>query len=557
MRIRKQKTPMYLYPSALLRTSDILSGDLSVNIEEPQNTALSTEEQEWLSQKLLSSTPPPSSPSPPLAEDMTKEASLLQRKRKRVNVNHEDEDENFDIEEKEVETYEEEADEEAEEKEREAVLEEGSQVEEAQEETEEQANGAEEEWTYPIAETGLSYRCRNVYLWDESIGCLDRNSVGAGAEGCKLCGVARFNNAEQRAQHFGGKRHALRVELQKPFLVPQQPSFNKEETEKVTEGGVKQKEPKTNEEEQDLEKENQQIAEEEQQHYDETAEEAEGWTDESFENEEQQKNWSKKQRKKKRRQRLRQEAWRKKQEEKTPFGKENYIYWAQRYRLFSRFDQGIQLDKESWYSVTPEVIAVHTAQRVKALGTAHVVVDGMCGAGGNSIQFALHSGCERVIAIDIDAERLLLAQHNAAVYGVAHKIDFIAGDFMQLIPHLKADVVFLSPPWGGPGYKKEELFNLDYITPDYRLALLRTLKHVTRNIIYHLPRNTNYSQVEVLALAAAIYHGDHPSPSLSPPLQQQKDKQKMEMEMEYNFVNNKLNSLTVYLGNFAGGARCQ
>lgn len=39
-------------------------------------------------------------------------------------------------------------------------------------------------------------------------------------------------------------------------------------------------------------------------------------------------------------------------------------YWAQRKRLFSRYDSGIQLDKESWYSVTPEAIAKHHAERV-------------------------------------------------------------------------------------------------------------------------------------------------------------------------------------------------
>ena len=29
-------------------------------------------------------------------------------------------------------------------------------------------------------------------------------------------------------------------------------------------------------------------------------------------------------------------------------------YWAQRYRLFSVYDEGVRLDPESWYSVTPE-----------------------------------------------------------------------------------------------------------------------------------------------------------------------------------------------------------
>lgn len=59
-----------------------------------------------------------------------------------------------------------------------------------------------------------------------------------------------------------------------------------------------------------------------------------------------------------------------------------------------------------------------------------------------------------VIAIDIDPKKIEMAKHNAAVYNVADRIEFIVGDFLQLYPRLQADVVFLSPPWGGPEYTK-------------------------------------------------------------------------------------------------------
>lgn len=39
---------------------------------------------------------------------------------------------------------------------------------------------------------------------------------------------------------------------------------------------------------------------------------------------------------------------------------------------------------ESWYSVTPELVAKHTAQRLRC----SIIVDAFCGAGGNTIQFA-------------------------------------------------------------------------------------------------------------------------------------------------------------------------
>lgn len=59
-----------------------------------------------------------------------------------------------------------------------------------------------------------------------------------------------------------------------------------------------------------------------------------------------------------------------------------------------------------------------------------------------------------VIAIDIDPKKIEMAKHNANVYGVTDRIEFIVGDYLQLSQRLKADVVFLSPPWGGPEYLK-------------------------------------------------------------------------------------------------------
>jgi methylase of polypeptide subunit release factors len=123
-------------------------------------------------------------------------------------------------------------------------------------------------------------------------------------------------------------------------------------------------------------------------------------------------------------------------------------YWVQRYRYFSRFDEGIEMDPEGWYSVTPEKIAAHIAERCRC----DLVVDAFCGMGGNAIQFAMT--CERVVAIDVDPRKLELARKNARVYGVEDRIEFILGDALKLMDsgRLKADVVFIAPPWGGPNY---------------------------------------------------------------------------------------------------------
>ncbi|XP_009695528.1 PREDICTED: trimethylguanosine synthase, partial [Cariama cristata] len=167
-------------------------------------------------------------------------------------------------------------------------------------------------------------------------------------------------------------------------------------------------------------------------------------------------------------------------------------YWAQRYRLFSRFDEGIKLDREGWFSVTPEKIAEHIAIRVSQSFNCDIIVDAFCGVGGNAIQFALTS--KRVIAIDIDPEKLSLARNNAEVYGVADQIEFVCGDFMVLAADLQADVVFLSPPWGGPDYATAEIFDIQtMICPD-GFEIFRLSKKITHNIVYFLPRNADIDQ---------------------------------------------------------------
>ncbi len=123
--------------------------------------------------------------------------------------------------------------------------------------------------------------------------------------------------------------------------------------------------------------------------------------------------------------------------------------------MLSKWNEGIKADEEGWFSVTPEVIAKHVAERARC----DLVIDAFCGIGGSAIQLAMT--CERVIAIDIRPEAIQLARHNAAIYGVADRIEFIVGDSLALLPHMRADVVLLAPPWGGPAYSLSSKFDLE------------------------------------------------------------------------------------------------
>ena len=98
-------------------------------------------------------------------------------------------------------------------------------------------------------------------------------------------------------------------------------------------------------------------------------------------------------------------------------------YWSKRYYLFSKFDRGIRIDDESWYSVTPEPMAKHIAARVEdQCSTEEIgsggsnVLDAFCGVGGNLIQFSRK--CGFCVGSDMDPLKVQNANHNSEIYNL-------------------------------------------------------------------------------------------------------------------------------------------
>lgn len=196
-------------------------------------------------------------------------------------------------------------------------------------------------------------------------------------------------------------------------------------------------------------------------------------------------------------------------------------YWSQRFRYFSRFDDGIKTDTQGLFSVTPESIAKYIAKTC----SCDTIVDGFCGIGGNAIKFAMT--CKHVIAIDIDPMKIKYAKHNAAIYNVADKIDFIVGDFFELCSSINADAVYLAPPWGGPKYSTLKEGKIKYIMKDTSYSstgkdLVESGLKISKNIAILLPK---YANVNDLNIFPGIFH-----------------------KLEYHYLNHKKKSSCMYGG---------
>ncbi len=96
-----------------------------------------------------------------------------------------------------------------------------------------------------------------------------------------------------------------------------------------------------------------------------------------------------------------------------------------------------------------------------------------------------------------------MAGNNAQIYKANDKITFINKDFLKL--DRKADfvvppeVVFVSPPWGGVAYSKEEIYNLGSIKPNFVEIVSKSLE-LAENLVLFLPRNIDLEQLSSVLL---------------------------------------------------------
>lgn len=144
---------------------------------------------------------------------------------------------------------------------------------------------------------------------------------------------------------------------------------------------------------------------------------------------------------------------------------------------------------------------------------------------------------------------MAIARHNATIYGVADRIEFILCDYVSFARSLASqgrhvDVVFLSPPWGGPSYissstevgpnlgsedAQSSIYTLNNLLPIPGTEIFTISHKISRNVAMYLPRNTDIGEIGALA----------------PPGEN--------VEIEEEWMGSKLKALTCYFGGLARG----
>jgi trimethylguanosine synthase len=168
---------------------------------------------------------------------------------------------------------------------------------------------------------------------------------------------------------------------------------------------------------------------------------------------------------------------------------------------------------DAWFGVTPEPVAKYeprcpktslflttnskVAEDLAALTSKSktVLIDMFAGAGGNVIAFALSKRWSTIIAIEKEPSVIACAQHNANIYGVYEQITWIKDDSFSYLA--AKTVIFASPPWGGPGYTTDKIFNLDTMSP-YSIKQIQNACKGMDSALY-LPRTSDLRQIAKLA----------------------------------------------------------
>jgi trimethylguanosine synthase len=175
-----------------------------------------------------------------------------------------------------------------------------------------------------------------------------------------------------------------------------------------------------------------------------------------------------------------------------PFGVDLNSYWAIRKDLFSRFDDGVRVDREGLFSLKPENAALDIARRLSGV----TVLDAYCGVGGVAI--ALARVGKRVIAVDSSIEKVEMARINAAVYGVEDRIRFEIGDAADYVTQPGVDAIYFDPPWGSSRYIEKNWFRFkDFRKEDW--AIVRQGLSRPVNVGLTLPMNFDFRELGMLA----------------------------------------------------------
>lgn len=195
---------------------------------------------------------------------------------------------------------------------------------------------------------------------------------------------------------------------------------------------------------------------------------------------------------------------------KKKFSEDQYIKMKRKFyftKLPESVRNSLQMDKVAAYCVTEMGVADEISKRiVQECPHAKVITDGTACIGGNVFSFCEYF--QIVNAIEWNANRFEMLQHNIQVLGLSGKVSLVCDDYTKCFKRFKQDVVFLDPPWGGQDYKQIKLLSI-FVSgiplADVCKSILKLEK--TCMIALKLPKNFNIDEFHMQMPNATVEIG--------------------------------------------------
>ncbi|OMJ82347.1 hypothetical protein SteCoe_17009 [Stentor coeruleus] len=119
-------------------------------------------------------------------------------------------------------------------------------------------------------------------------------------------------------------------------------------------------------------------------------------------------------------------------------------YWKERYRIFSRYDEGIQICENAWAGEILEKIGkIIARQLVSRLGAIQTCLVCMSGVGSLAIQ--LSKTMKKVIALEDDETQLECLYKNREIYEVNDFLYPIHGNLLSYSPDNIPEIIIIIP----------------------------------------------------------------------------------------------------------------
>jgi len=123
-----------------------------------------------------------------------------------------------------------------------------------------------------------------------------------------------------------------------------------------------------------------------------------------------------------------------------------------------------------------------------------ILTDATACMGGDLVRFSKYF--RMINGIEILEENFMLLVHNCKHFG-CHNVNLFCQNYLDIYDKLKQDVIYIDPPWTGPGYKNKESIILKI--NDIELSdLVRTIKekHLAKYIFIKAPSNICLEKLE-------------------------------------------------------------